>query len=120
MAFKTEDLKMINIKIDEERLLDLLNQRVEHWTDDRDVQILYEEMYENYIQSNRFEGMEIDINVIVDNDYINYCDIICDDDERYEEIAKIYNEQGLGDCSCECDCCDYIESEYNGMFLVRV
>lgn len=26
---------MINIKIDEKKLLDLLNQRVEHWTDDR-------------------------------------------------------------------------------------
>ena len=110
---------MINIKIDEEKLLDLLNQRVEYWTDDRDVQILYEEMYGNYIQSGCFEGMEIDINVIVDNDYTN-CDVICDDDERYEKIAKIYNEQGLGDCSCECDCCDYIEAEYNGMFLVRV
>ena len=111
---------MINIKIDEEHLLDLLNERVKHWTDDRDVQILYEQMYDNYIYCGCFEGVEIDINAIVDNDYTNYCDVICDDDERYEEIAKIYKEQGLGDCSCECDYCDFIEAEYNGMFLVRV
>lgn len=50
---------MINIKIDEEHLLDLLNERVKHWTDDRDVQILYEQMYDNYIYSGCFEGLKL-------------------------------------------------------------
>ena len=43
---------------------------------------------------------------------------------NFKELLKIYNEQGLGDCSCECNFADYIESVDNEdeptMFLVRI
>lgn len=112
---------MLNVKIDENTALNLLMDRVEFWTDDEDVKKLYEQMYENYIFGGCFDGIDFDINLIVDNDYINYCKVICKGDAEYTEIDEIYKEQGLGDCSCEAEKSGYnfIEAEYKGMYLVR-
>lgn len=112
---------MLTVKIDEEKALDLLMDRVAYLTDDENVQKLYEQMYENYIFGGCFDGIDFDINLIVDNDYINYCKVICKGDAEYTEIDEIYKSQGLGDCSCETEKsgCSYIEAEYNSMYLVR-
>lgn len=112
---------MLNVKIDEDKALDLLMDRVAHWTDDEDVQELYKQMYENYIFGGCFDGIDFDVMLIVDNDYINYCKVICKGDAEYTEIDEIYKSQGLGDCSCEAEKsgCSYIEAEYNSMYLVR-
>ena len=62
---------MITIKIDEDKLLEMLLDRVEYWTSDENVIALYRNYYEMLIDSGCFEGCEIDIMSIVDNDYIN-------------------------------------------------
>ena len=62
---------MITVKIDEETLLSILMNRVEHWTDDTDTLELFEKFYENRIDGGCFDGAELDIMMIVDNDYIN-------------------------------------------------
>lgn len=110
---------MVTIKIDEENLADMLMERVKFWTNDEDIIKLYEIMYMAYAESGCFEGMELDVMVLVDNDYVNYCSILTEGDDEYENIKAIYDEQGLGDCSCEHDGYSYIEAEYKGMFLVR-
>ena len=112
---------MLTVKIDEDKVLDLLIDRVACWTDDKDIQELYKQMYENYIFGGCFDGIDFDVMLIVDNDYINYCKVIYKDDAEYTEIDKIYKEQGLGDCSCEAEKSgySYIEAEYKGMYLVR-
>lgn len=75
-------------------------------------------MYENYVYSGCFDGGEFDVMVIVDNDYINYCSVISEGDEEYEDIKQLYDENGLTDISCESNW-SFIEAEYNGSFLVR-
>lgn len=112
---------MVTIKINEEDLVDALVERVKYWTDDTDIIELYDRMYNSYVYGGCFDGAEIDIMNIVDNDYVNWCSILLRGDDGYEEIKAIYEEQGLGDCSCECQdyMCSYIEAEYNDMFLVR-
>lgn len=124
---------MINVYIDEEELLTMLTDRVLHWTDDDTVVELYEKMYENNVYSGSFDGAEINIMEIVDNDYVNYCDVLWPpekdetgyDAEKYRKVLKIYKEQGLGDCS-EYDLdCSYIEAvaedcDEKPVFLVRV
>lgn len=124
---------MIKIYIDEENLLQMLTDRVLHWTDDDTVIELYEEMYERSVYDGGFEGAEINIMQIVDNDYVNYCDVLWPpeedetghDTERYHKALKIYKEQGVGDCS-EYDLdYGYIEAmveDHNGkpVFLVRI
>ena len=110
------------IKVDESVALDMLTKRVEYWTEDKDVIKLFEKMYDNYIYGGCFEESEFDVQVIVDNDYVNYCAVICEGDESYKDIKKLYDEQGLGDISCEYDLNNgysFIEAEHNGMFLVR-
>ena len=108
------------VKIDEDTAIEMLMDRVSQWTEDEEVQELYRKMYENYIYDSVFDGGEFDVNAIVDNDYVNWCDALCEGDDLYEEIKAIYDEQGLGDCSCESESgISYIEAEYHGIFLIR-
>ena len=110
------------VEIDNDTALDMLMDRLNHWTDDPDVHRLYESMYENYIDGGCFEGGEFDVMAIVDNDYVNWCTVMSEGEDGYENIKKLYDEQGLGDISCEDDLnCgySYIEAEYNGYFLLR-
>ena len=110
------------VRIDNDTALDMLMKRVSHWTDDRDVRRLYEIMYEDYIDGGVFEGGEFDVMSIVDNDYINWCTVVSEDDEAYKDIKKLFDEQGCGDISCEYELnhgYSYIEAEYNDCFLVR-
>lgn len=112
---------MINIKIDEDTALNLLTERVRTWKSG-EVAELFDKMYENYIDSGCFEGMEFDPMTIVDNDCVNYCQVIEEGDSEFEEIKKLYEEQGLGDISCDSSY-GYIEAvndeENPTLFLVR-
>ena len=110
------------VKVDENQAIEMLLERLEHWTDDHTTYRLYEQMYESYIWSGCFDGCEFDIMQIVDNDYINYCDVISEGDDGYNDIKTLYERDGLGDISCEKDFnngYNFIEAEYNNSFLVR-
>lgn len=112
---------MIRVRIDEDEFLDMLINRVEYWTQSKDVINLYEEMYKNYIESGCFDDIEMNINAIVDNDFVNYCSVIEEGEEGFNEVLEVYKNQGLGDCSCE-DCNgSFIEavSEDEKMILIR-
>ena len=109
------------VNIDNDTALEMLLNRLKFWTDDPDVIALYDKMYENYIDSGCFDSHEFDIMTIVDNDYINYCDVISPGDDCYEDIKAIYDREGITDISCEEKNHGYnfIEAEHNGYFLVR-
>ena len=62
---------MINVKINETTLLNLFMDRLEYWTSDDDVLALYEGYFKELIDCGCFDGAEIDINLIIDNLYIN-------------------------------------------------
>lgn len=112
--------EFVNVKMRADDLLDVLVERVKHWTDDAQKVALFEAMYENYIDGGCFDGMELDVMVVVDNDYINDCDVVAPGDEFYEVIDKTFKAEGLGDCSCV-DGAGYsfIEAESNGVYLCR-
>lgn len=71
---------MITIKIDEDILLDILMNRVEYWTNNECVQDLFRDYYESLIYSGCFNDCELDINLIVDDDYINNLTTISKED----------------------------------------
>ena len=79
---------MITVKIDELDLLDMLVDRVGYWTDDRDVLKLYEQYYDSMVYGGCFDGAELDINSIVDNDYVNYLTVV--DREEYNKDREEY------------------------------
>ena len=110
------------VNIDNERAIEMLLERLGHWTDDDITYHLYEAMYENYVYNGCFDGGDFDVMAIVDNDYVNWCTVISEGDEAYEDIKKLYDEQGAGDISCEYGLnhgYSYIEAEYEDSFLVR-
>ena len=81
----------IIIKIDEDDALEMLMDRVHYWTDNPEVLELYSQMYWKMIDSGYFNGSN-DFNPknIVDNDYINWCEVIEPQDENFDEILKLY------------------------------
>lgn len=94
---------MITIQIDEDDLLDMLMDRVAYWTNDVEVIDLYEEMYRSYVDGGVFEGAELNIMSIVDNDYVNYCTVLEANEvseEAWKQLVNLYNE-GTRDISCE-------------------
>lgn len=92
---------LVNIKMDIDVALDLLAERVKFWNKDEDEVKLYLDMYERYLESGVFSQMEFDVKYIVDNDVVNYCQIISEGDEDFEKLVKVYKERGLGDVSSE-------------------
>lgn len=62
---------MINVRIDETTLLNLLMNRLEYWTTDSEVLELYKEYLRDLIYGGCFEGVELDVDVLIDNLYIN-------------------------------------------------
>ena len=62
---------MINVQINEATLLNLFMDRVEYWTSDADMLELYEDYLKELIDSGCFDGSELDVNMFVDDLYIN-------------------------------------------------
>lgn len=115
---------MVMINISESKLLDLLMNRFYDFTgleSDTEEYKLFEKMYQNYIYIGIFDCMEdFNVNEIVDNDWVNYCQIIRKGDEDYNEVKELYEKNGCCDISCE-TCYGLIEAanEEGNVFLVR-
>jgi hypothetical protein len=62
---------MINVQVNETTLLNLLMDRLEYWTTNSNTLQLYEKYFQDLIFNGCFEGAELDVNLIVDNLYIN-------------------------------------------------
>ena len=67
---------MINVKIDEATLLNLFMNRLEYWVTNADVLELYERYLKDLIFNGCFEDAELDIDLIIDNLYVNYTAVI--------------------------------------------
>ena len=71
---------MVTVRIEEDDLLDMLMERVEFWTDDSVTLELFGQYYENMVYSGCFEDTELNIMGIVDNDYVNWLDVVYEED----------------------------------------
>nr|DAU29371.1 MAG TPA: hypothetical protein [Caudoviricetes sp.] len=114
--------KMVTVKIEENDLLEMLVERVKFWDRSEAEANLYKKMYESEIDAGIFEDAELDINLIVDNDVVNYCNIIEEGNSEFDSILQLYKEEGLGDISIESNY-SFIEAvddeEEPKAFLVR-
>ena len=63
---------MVTVTVDEDTLLEMLLDRLEFWTSDESVINVYRDYYEGLVYSGCFEGCNLDIMMVVDNDYLNY------------------------------------------------
>lgn len=83
---------MINVQIDETTLLNLFMNRLEYWTTDTDVLALYEDYLKELIDCGCFNGVELDVDLIIDNLYINETSIM-DEKELLENYIDIYDSE---------------------------
>jgi hypothetical protein len=79
---------MITVTIDEDTLLKMFLDRVEYWIKDETILDLYRDYYEKLIDFGCFEGCELDIMSIVDNDYVNNLATISKEDFEQWEIES--------------------------------
>ena len=101
------------VEIDNYDALEMLMDRVRHWEDDYEIIELYEQMYERMIDEGCFNGGEFNVMSIVDNDIVNWCSVISEGDDEYEEVKSAWEDTGF--------MLDWgsIEAESDGVFLVR-
>lgn len=101
------------VKIPKDNLLDVFIERVCFWGKGKLNKDLYEKMYKHYIDDGIFDdkifdGAELNIAEIVDNDIANYTSIIEEGDEKFLEVLELA-EQSEYDISCE-TCYSFIEA----------
>ena len=83
---------MINVQIGEITLLNLFMDRLEYWTSDADVLALYEDYLKELIDCGCFDGAELDVDMFIDNLYINNTSIM-DEKELSENYIDIYDSE---------------------------
>lgn len=78
---------MVTVQIDESDLLDMLVERVKYWTTEKSTVDLFTGYYQSMIDEGCFDGANLDINGIVDNDYINNLSVY----DSIEEACENFN-----------------------------
>ena len=86
---------MINVQVDEENLLDLLMQRMEYWTKNANILNLYEQYLKDLIDGGCFEGTNLDIDLLIDNLYVNDTQIMDKEDLKNNDIDVDDSEKVL-------------------------
>ena len=115
---------MIKINVSEDKVLNLLMDRFHEFTGlepDTEEYKLFEKMYQKYLDDKTFENMEeFDVNKIVDNDWVNNCNVIGEGEEDYNQVKELYEKNGCCDISCE-TCYSLVEAANDDetLFLVR-
>ena len=85
-------MSLVTVQMEDYELLDMLLERLAYWGRE-DEQDLYEQMYQNYLDSGCFESVEFNVMSIVDNDVVNYCAVISKEDypQDFEKLLKLYH-----------------------------
>lgn len=93
---------MITLELDEDDVLELLENRLRFWTSDKEYINLFMKYYKDLILSGYFEGIRLDLKVLVDNDYLNNYSIDYlsnyKDSIYYNEDAIICYDEGSDLC----------------------
>lgn len=94
-------MALVTVQMEDYELLEMLLDRLSYWGRD-DERDLYQQMYQNYLDNGVFESGEFNVMAIVDNDVINYCDVIIKEDypQDFEKLLELYRN-GKYDVSCE-------------------
>lgn len=95
-------MALVTVQMEDWELLDMLLDRCNAWGTSKANIDLFEKMYQSYLDSGVFESGEFNVMSIVDNDVVNYCDVITSEDypQDFEKLLQLYKE-GERDVSCE-------------------
>lgn len=115
---KSKKLDEARIELDDDELLDRLVDRLHYWTDEEDVIELYRLMYEDMLDNGLFNGDDFNVQFIVDNDWVNWCEVVCPGEDNYDEIKRTY-DNGDREVYVDGDYYCRIEAEDKDCFLIR-
>lgn len=109
---------MISVRINEDDLFEMLMNRLKTWTDDDNTIELFEQYYDHMVYGGCFDGANIDIMAIVDNDYVNNTFIVERSEYEKNRAEFIRNKvkefiKDNKDCYDDEEKEDYIESLKN-------
>lgn len=88
-------MALINVKIEDWQLLEMLLERCEAWGTSKDNIDLFEKMYQSYIDGYCFNGAEFNVMSIVDNDVVNYCSVIEKGEKDFKKLLKLYKKVNM-------------------------
>lgn len=106
-------MTLVNVQMEDYELIDMLLDRLSYWGREDECD-LYEKMYQNYMESGAWDGIEFNVLNIVDNDVVNYCSVITR--EGYpKDFEKLLDHYKQGEYSVYWDsfeeiCPSYIEA----------
>lgn len=114
----------MKVELDINQIESLVKNRITNFAHDSKIANLFWQMYENYLDNDESFFEYTDFDLIVDNDYINYCEVVYKEDEEqeYNDLLKLY-EEGNRDISEEENNhgFSFIEAVdiYDGLILAR-
>lgn len=113
------------IEVNEWQFMEIIEDRIKYWKDDNVIVDLYKEMYNDRLESGYYQEDEpFNLNVIVDNDIINYTDTISKEDypEDFQLLLESYenDEMDVSNINFNNISANRIEAydPYNEIFLV--
>ena len=114
----------MKVELDKNEIEFLVKERISKFSGFDTIANLFWQMYENYLDNDESFFEYTDFNIIVDNDWVNYCEVIFKEDEeqKYNDLLKLY-EEGNRDISCEENNHGFsfieVVDTYNGLILAR-
>lgn len=84
---------MVNVKIDEDTLVEMLMDRLDSWNPTDEAETLYQDYYENLVYEHVFDGREFDVYKIVDNDWVNNLSVVGEDEMDEYDIEDWENDE---------------------------
>lgn len=83
--------ELYTVTINEETFLNLIRKRLEFWTDEKSFIDIYMKMYKQDVNDGMFNNVNININEMVDNDWVNEYSIYEPSNSEYNELYENYD-----------------------------
>lgn len=90
---KPERLKEAMIEVDDDDILSLLEKELDGWNPSPEIKDLYMKMYESQVAEGLFNGGKFNAMEIVDNDWVNWTDVISEGEDYFDDCLKAYKER---------------------------
>lgn len=123
---RIEMARTISVEIDIDTAVNMLMERLSAWTNDKDTQKAFEQMYRENCEDGLYDGGSFDIMQIVDNDWVNWICVV-DKSEVSKEDWNALKKLGRGDLSeanssletLDCGNTGFLEVITNNTALIR-
>lgn len=89
----------ITVKVSTDELLEMLLERWKFWDKDGDTKLI-EAYYQDMIDNGLFDDVELNINLIVDNDYVNYLKLYEPSEEK--QMLEDFNSSTIEELQAKC------------------